>query len=224
MANKDHYLRDELYKLVREDVGIFDFLQEGTLDGLWYWDLEQPEHEWMSARFWTILGYHPQEKEHLASEWQDIINQEDLQTAIENLQKHSKDPSHPYDQVVRYTHRDGHTVWLRCRGKAVRDETGKPIRLLGAHTDLTAQKRAEQALREKAAELEIANAQLKEALDSVKTLSGLIPICAWCKKARDDSGYWEAVEKYVADRSEATFSHGMCPECSKKWYPEHKRT
>ena len=60
--------------------------------------------------------------------------------------------------------------------------------------------------------------ELTEALANVKTLRGLIPICASCKKIRDDKGYWSQVEVYVRDRSEAEFSHGICPDCMKKLY------
>jgi PAS domain S-box-containing protein len=62
--------------------------------------------------------------------------------------------------------------------------------------------------------------ELKEALAQVKTLSGLLPICASCKKIRDDKGYWNHIEKYIKEHSEAEFSHGICPECIKKLYPE----
>jgi hypothetical protein len=60
--------------------------------------------------------------------------------------------------------------------------------------------------------------ELKEALANVKTLRGLIPICASCKKIRDDKGFWSQVEVYVRDRSEAEFSHDICPDCMKKLY------
>jgi PAS domain S-box-containing protein len=69
-----------------------------------------------------------------------------------------------------------------------------------------------------AAERERIIAELTEALANVKTLRGLIPICASCKKIRDDQGYWSQVEVYVRDRSEAQFSHGICPDCRKKIY------
>jgi len=61
---------------------------------------------------------------------------------------------------------------------------------------------------------------LQEAMSKIKTLSGLIPICAWCKKIRDDQGYWQTVEQYVKEHSQAEFTHGMCPECQKKYMPE----
>ena len=148
MKPDNHYLKNELYSLVKEDSSIFDFLQLGSLDGLWYWDLQQPEHEWLSPDFWEVLGYDPSEKKHLASEWQEIIFPEDLEIAIDNFNKHCSDPEHPFDQVVRYRHKSGSTVWVRCRGIAIRDATDNPIRMLGAHTDLTQLKQTENALRE----------------------------------------------------------------------------
>jgi len=62
--------------------------------------------------------------------------------------------------------------------------------------------------------------ELRNALDKVKLLSGMLPICASCKKIRNDKGYWEQVEVYISEHSDALFSHGICPECGKKLYPE----
>jgi DNA-binding response OmpR family regulator len=76
------------------------------------------------------------------------------------------------------------------------------------------------ALHQHAIELEASNAELKEALAKVKTLSGLLPICSNCKKIRDDKGYWQQIEIYIREHSEAEFSHGICVECAQKLYPE----
>ncbi len=59
--------------------------------------------------------------------------------------------------------------------------------------------------------------ELKEAADKIKTLRGLIPICASCKKIRDDKGYWNQLETYIRDHTEAEFSHGLCPDCAEKY-------
>ena len=61
---------------------------------------------------------------------------------------------------------------------------------------------------------------LTEALTRVRTLSGLLPICANCKKVRDDSGYWSQIEAYIRARTEAEFTHGICPDCMRSLYPE----
>ncbi|HOA08241.1 MAG TPA: hypothetical protein PLE16_00310 [Spirochaetota bacterium] len=64
--------------------------------------------------------------------------------------------------------------------------------------------------------------RLEEASRNIKILSGLIPICASCKKIRDDDGYWYQIEQYINEHSDAVFSHGLCPACAKKMYPDMK--
>jgi len=99
------YLKKELYELIQSHESIFDFIQNSALDGLWYWDLENPEYEWMNAKFWTVLGYNPDEMPHKSAAWQDIINQDDLKLATEAFTKHCDNPNHPYDLIVRYTYK-----------------------------------------------------------------------------------------------------------------------
>jgi DNA-binding response OmpR family regulator len=65
--------------------------------------------------------------------------------------------------------------------------------------------------------LELQNEALQKALEQVKLLSGLLPICAWCKKIRDDQGCWIAIEQYVGQHSEAEFTHGICPDCRQQY-------
>jgi len=79
--------------------------------------------------------------------------------------------------------------------------------------DITKRKKAEEERKKVVFELQ-------NALAKIKTLRGLIPICANCKKIRNDEGYWQQVEIYVKDHSEAEFTHSVCPECMKKLYPE----
>jgi hypothetical protein len=62
--------------------------------------------------------------------------------------------------------------------------------------------------------------KLRDALSKVRTLSGMLPICASCKKIRNDKGYWEQIETYLRDRSEADFTHGICPDCAQRLYPK----
>lgn len=63
-------------------------------------------------------------------------------------------------------------------------------------------------------------AALKDSLNEIKVLSGMLPICASCKKIRDDKGYWNQIEAYISEHSEAQFSHSICPDCTEKLYPE----
>ena len=93
------------------------------------------------------------------------------------------------------------------------DADGKTIGFQGTIRDVTEQKLNEE-------ERERLILELQEAVSQVKALSGLLPICASCKKIRDDKGYWNQIEAYIRDHSEAKFSHSICPECAKKLYPE----
>lgn len=62
--------------------------------------------------------------------------------------------------------------------------------------------------------------ELQDALSQIKILKGLIPICTWCKKIREDNGYWKKIEFYIEEHSEAEFTHGICPTCAKNKFPE----
>jgi PAS domain S-box-containing protein len=89
---------------------------------------------------------------------------------------------------------------------------GRTVRAV-AIRDISERKRAEE-------ERERLLLELQQALAEVKTLSGLLPICASCKKIRDDSGYWQQIEMYIRDHSEAEFTHGLCHDCAAKLYPD----
>ena len=91
--------------------------------------------------------------------------------------------------------------------------SGETMLVSAVVKDISQRKRNE-AEREKLIE------ELQSALDNVKQLSGLLPICASCKKIRDDNGYWNQIESYIRDHSEAEFSHGICPDCAKRLYPD----
>jgi hypothetical protein len=92
-------------------------------------------------------------------------------------------------------------------------QAGKIIGLEGFIIDTTDHRQAEQ-------EKEKLILNLQKALKDVKQLSGLLPICSHCKKIRDDKGYWNQIETYIHERSDAEFSHCICQECAEKYYPD----
>jgi PAS domain S-box-containing protein len=143
----EHHLKAELYSLVKANSEIFEFLQAGSLDGIWYLDLENPGQGWMSERYKTIFGYADHEIPNTSLWWRGNIFPEDLPATLDNFARHCADPNVPFDQIIRHRHKNGSTVWVRCRGFAIRDACGKPIRMLGAHTDITDLKRTEHRLR-----------------------------------------------------------------------------
>jgi sigma-B regulation protein RsbU (phosphoserine phosphatase) len=88
-------------------------------------------------------------------------------------------------------------------------------------TELLARVRAGERVIQLEKSLRQKNKELSEALVQVKQLKGLLPICMFCKKIRNDKNYWQQVEEYLAEHTEAGFSHSLCPECLEKHYPEH---
>jgi hypothetical protein len=82
------------------------------------------------------------------------------------------------------------------------------------NNEIEASKRVEVALQQKAAVLDKNNKELQSALARIRTLSEMLPICSYCKKIRDDKGYWEGVETYISEHTNTVFTHGMCPECA----------
>jgi PAS domain S-box-containing protein len=111
----------------------------------------------------------------------------------------------PQGCELRLLKKDGARLWAWLEATVARNAGEAPVCRLMA-SDITLRKQAEEAL--------------QKAFDQIKTLRGIVPICASCKMIRVDKGYWNHVESYVSDHTEAQFSHGICPECKKKLYPE----
>ena len=112
---------------------------------------------------------------------------------------------------VRVPLPSGDTYYLTTV-KPILNDFGAVETVICTSKNITKRKTAEVALEEK-------HDRLLKAMKDIKTLSGLIPICASCKKIRDDNGYWNQLERYIQQHSDAQFSHGICPDCEKKLYP-----
>ena len=121
-------------------------------------------------------------------------------------------PSPKYDAI--YLTKNGKQHYSEASGSLMRNARGEPIGFRGIVRNIDDRKRAEQ-------QSEKLISELQQALSKIKTLSGLLPICAYCKKIRDDEGYWNQIESYITEHSKAEFSHGICPDCVKKMYPEY---
>lgn len=109
--------------------------------------------------------------------------------------------------------KDGSVWWASTNAHYLCEKNGSIIGVEGITRDVTEQKRAHET------QIKLIE-ELKNAMAKVRTLSGLLPICASCKKIRDDKGYWNQIESYISKHSEAEFSHGICPECTKKYYSD----
>ncbi len=118
---------------------------------------------------------------------------------------------HPY--IIEVYHKNGGRVWLEIN-KQPFNRDGRVAGFIGVARDITKRVHLEE-------EREKLIAELKQALSSIKRLKGLLPICSSCKKVRDDKGYWNQIEAYVSEHSDAEFSHGICPDCAQRLYPEY---
>lgn len=120
-----------------------------TGDGFWDY---QPEsnYEYMSPRLWEMLGYDPEDKDHQPDSWKSLAMSEDLELAEDAYQKHVDSRGvHPYSQDLRFRHAEGRTVWVRRKGKVVEwDDQGRPLRMVGTHSDITDSMASQQHLAE----------------------------------------------------------------------------
>lgn len=107
---------------------------------------------------------------------------------------------------------DGRSFIVEVAASNITSSSGELVGRMASFVDITKRKEIE-------ADRENLITKLQEALNKIKTLRGIIPICASCKKIRDDKGFWNQVESYIKEHSEADFSHGICPDCAQKLYP-----
>lgn len=162
-------------------------------------------HTFVTDEWSRITGYSREEL--LAMSWFDLLH-----------------PDHRSGALARYRRRfHGEVILDLVEAPVIRkDGAPVPIEILAAATtyrenpalvvfarDITERKQA-------AEEREKLIRELRKALSEVKILSGLLPVCAWCKKLRDDAGYWKSVEEYLGERTDAEFTHGICPDCQAK--------
>jgi PAS domain S-box-containing protein len=189
---------------------------ESANSGAWEWDLLTNENIW-SEELWNLYGLEPHSCVPSYETWWQTIHPDDRENAEKKVQEAALRGSE-LNAEWRVTDRDGSVRWLMSRGRPFRDSNGKAIRFIGIVLDITERKKAEIALQEAAKEREKLIQELQYALDNIKTLQGLIPICASCKKIRDDKGFWNQVEGYISQHTDAKFTHGICPDCSKKLY------
>jgi PAS domain S-box-containing protein len=163
-----------------------------------------------------LRGYSVEEA--MAQKIEDVLTPTSLKAIGEVLleergieSSEQKDPSRSRTVLLELKCKDGTTVWTEVKITTLRDSDGQPIEFIGVTRDITERKRIEE-------EREQLVRDLQKALSEVKKLKGIFPICASCKKIRDDKGYWRQIEAYIRDHSEAEFSHGICPDCMKKLY------
>ena len=115
---------------------------------------------------------------------------------------------------------DGTMRYFKGWGEVVQESKTRPLYMAGTVQDITESKRADEKNQQYVAELAQKNKDLQDALADIRQLTGMLPICASCKKIRNDSGYWSEVESYISEHTDAVFTSGLCPVCEKKAYAD----
>jgi len=142
--------------------------------------------------------------------WTDSLHPDDQKKVFQYIEEKSRgdlgDIRFPDYRVVKP---DGSIRWIQARGVPILNENGEIYRIAGIAVDISERKEMEE-------ERDNLIKSLQEALNEIKTLKGIIPICSYCKSIRDNEGAWDKIEAYLAKHSDAAFSHGICPKCLAK--------
>ncbi|MFH1980504.1 MAG: PAS domain S-box protein [Pseudomonadota bacterium] len=211
-VSRDITIRKQVEKALRESEEKFKLLAENSADVIYKINIESEQYTYASPSAEKLFGYSIDEI--LSLKAKDTVTPESYMKQLEKLTNAlTDDRRNPEIMEIEAVHKDGRIVPVEIHVNLMSDERGYPIEIIGVARDISERKRSE-------AEREILIQELQHALAKVKSLSGLLPICASCKKIRDDAGYWNQIETYIRDHSEADFSHSICPECAKKLYPE----
>lgn len=156
-----------------------------------------------------MLGYRPEEL--YEQPFTMLLVDEDLENFHRRQQQRITGENEQFER--RFLTKSGDKRWAIVSASPLMAAGERIIGSFGAITDITERKKAEMELQQK-------NDELEKAFRQIKTLRGIVPICMSCKKIRDDQGYWNQVEVYVRNHTEAEFSHGICPDCLSNLYPE----
>ncbi len=170
--------------------------------------LEDGTYRYLNAAFSSAFGKGPEEL--IGKRIYDVFPPEEAEKRM-TVVKRAFATGETIVFDVRVPAIDGERYYMTSV-KPIRGEDGAVSAVVCISKDITERKRAE-------LERERLIGELQAALQHVRTLSGLLPICCSCKKIRDDHGYWTQIETYIRDHTQAEFTHGMCPECIERYYP-----
>ncbi len=188
----------------------YRFLVQQSSDGIFILNPRSGDILEANLQFFSMLGYDQADIEQL-SIYDLVVGEREV---IDAHIAQTCDSGTPVSGQRRYRCKDGAVIDVEITAALVRYRTEEVVMV--NVRDIRERKKAE-------AEREKLIAELQEALRKVKKLRGLLPICASCKKVRDYKGYWNQIEEYISEHADVDFSHGLCPECTERLYPERLR-
>lgn len=168
---------------------------------------------YMSPSCERITGYR---REAFLEDWKlfiRIVHPDDRELVRMEFDAHIGSEKHTCQLEFRIIRADGKERWIEHICQPVFSSEDQYLGRRASNRDITARKIAEE-------DRERLITDLKEALNNIKTLKGLLPICSHCNNIRDDQGDWSHIESYISNHSSAEFSHSICPKCAEKLYPD----
>lgn len=203
--------RKVVEEALRESKEKYRFLAENVNDMIQLVELPSLKYIYNNPAVEKILGYSPDELMKMTCD--QIVSRETMDKFYGYMQLYMENPSESQNMELPIIRKDREIVWIESTYRLIYDNAGVPVKLHTVSRDITERKKREEKLK-------LLLSDLQKELEEIKTLKGIVPICANCKKIRDDEGYWEQVESYLAKHTEAKFSHGICPDCMRQLYPE----
>ena len=190
----------------------YKLLAEHSADIIYKLNIETEQYTYISPSIKRILGYTVEEG--LALKAQDTVTEESYIYQRDRLiEAISNNQMAPAILELEAVHKDGHTLPVETHASLILDEQGNPAEIVGVVRDISKQKQMKE-------EREKLILHLQEAIKEIKALRGILPVCSFCKRVRDDQGFWEQVDVYLQKHSLADISHSICPECAKEHYPD----
>lgn len=170
---------------------------------------------YVSENVVNLFGYTAEEFKTGTISYADLIHPEDLERVGQEVVHNSEQTGceHFEHKPYRIITKDREIKWIEDKTEIRCADDGTITHYQGVVQDITDKKMAED-------ERERLIDQLQTALSQIKTLQGLIPICSYCKKVRNDDGYWNQIEEYLSKHSDAHFSHSICPACEDEYFPD----
>jgi PAS domain S-box-containing protein len=204
--------RKEAEEAIRESEETYRSILDASPDDFTIADMEG-KILMVSLAAKKMFGYEPEYEGFKGSQLLSFIVPEDRARAKSNIRLLLQG-GYAGPNEYRGVRKDQSIFDIEANGALVHDANGQPAKTVFIIRDITERKKAEE-------EREKLILELRDAMSKIKIMSGMLPICASCKKIRDDKGYWNQIESYIKRHSEAEFSHSICPECAKILYPEY---
>ncbi|MFH1057737.1 MAG: PAS domain S-box protein, partial [Pseudomonadota bacterium] len=197
----------------------YRLIADNLIDAIWVLDIETQRFDFITQSVQRLSGYNAEEYSRLTIS--DRLRPESYADLMAMLREEvtlcEQGRAAKRTLEVEMLHKDGHSYWVEISAKVFKDVNSR-FKVVGLSKDISSRRAAEQERENLVRQLGQALAEKERLLKEVKTLRGLLPICAACKRIRDEHGRWWPLDAYIEHRSEASLTHTICPDCSQVLY------